>query len=115
MKASAASVNRVGSGKVICALSGGVDSSVVAVLIHRAIGDQLTCIFVDHGLMRKEEVKRTFNTFRLNLGMNIILVEAADRFLKKLKGVTDPEVKAKNHRRGIYPGLRRGSPQNRQG
>ena len=86
---------RVGKGKVICALSGGVDSSVVAVLIHRAIGDQLTCIFVDHGLMRKKEVETTFNTFRLNLGMNIILVEAEERFLKKLKDVTDPELKRK--------------------
>jgi GMP synthase (glutamine-hydrolysing) len=86
---------RVGNGKVICALSGGVDSSVVAVLIHRAIGDKLTCIFVDHGLMRKQEVETTFNTFRLNLGMNIILVEAEERFLRKLKGVTDPESKRK--------------------
>jgi GMP synthase (glutamine-hydrolysing) len=86
---------RVGDGKVICALSGGVDSSVVATLIHRAIGDQLTCIFVDHGLMRKEEVERTFNTFRLNLGMNIILSQSADRFLKRLKGITDPEAKRK--------------------
>jgi GMP synthase (glutamine-hydrolysing) len=86
---------RVGTGKVICALSGGVDSSVVAVLIHRAIGDQLTCIFVDHGMMRKEEVERTFSTFRLNLGMNIILSRSAERFLKRLKGITDPEAKRK--------------------
>jgi GMP synthase (glutamine-hydrolysing) len=86
---------QVGTGRVICALSGGVDSSVAATLIHRAVGDQLTCIFVDHGLMRKEEVERTFNTFRLNLGMDIRLVEAADRFLKKLKGVVDPEAKRK--------------------
>jgi len=67
----------------------------VATLIYRAIGEQLTCIFVDHGLMRKEEVERTFNTFRLNLGMNIILAESAERFLKKLKGVIDPEAKRK--------------------
>ncbi len=87
--------SRVGDGKVICALSGGVDSSVVATLIHRAIGEQLTCIFVDHGLMRKEEVERTFNIFRLNLGMNIILSESAERFLKRLKGVIDPEAKRK--------------------
>jgi GMP synthase (glutamine-hydrolysing) len=86
---------RVGTGKVICALSGGVDSSVVAVLIHRAIGDQLTCIFVDHGMMRKEEVERTFSTFRLNLGMNIILSRSAARFLKRLAGVIDPEAKRK--------------------
>jgi len=85
----------VGSGKVINALSGGVDSSVVASLIHRAIGDQLTCIFVNHGMLRREEVERTFNVFRLNLGMNIIYVDASERFLARLKGVTDPEQKRK--------------------
>lgn len=86
---------QVGNGEVINALSGGVDSSVVATLIHRAVGDQLTCIFVNHGLLRREEVERTFNVFRLNLGMNIIYVDASERFLKRLKGVTDPEVKRK--------------------
>jgi len=91
----AAIKKQVGKGKVISALSGGVDSSVVATLIHQAIGDQLTCIFVNHGLLRREEVERTFNTFRLNLGMNIIFVDASERFLKRLKRVTDPEVKRK--------------------
>ena len=86
---------QVGKGKVISALSGGVDSAVTATLIHRAIGDQLTCIFVNHGLLRREEVERTFNTFRLNFGMNIIYVDASERFLNCLKGVTDPEVKRK--------------------
>ncbi len=86
---------QVGKGKVISALSGGVDSSVVTTIIHRAIGNQLTCIFVNHGLLRREEVERTFNTFRLNLGMNIIYVDASERFLKRLKGVTDPEMKRK--------------------
>ncbi|HEY55094.1 MAG TPA: glutamine-hydrolyzing GMP synthase [Dehalococcoidia bacterium] len=86
---------QVGRGKVISALSGGVDSSVVATIIHRAIGDQLTCIFVNHGLLRREEVERTFNVFKLNMGMNIIYVDASQRFLKRLKGVTDPEVKRK--------------------
>jgi len=86
---------QVGKGKVISALSGGVDSSVVATLIHRAVGDQLTCIFVNHGLLRREEVERTFNVFRLNLGMNIIYVDASERFLQRLKGVTDPELKRK--------------------
>jgi len=86
---------QVGKGKVISALSGGVDSSVVATLIHRAIGDQLTCIFVNHGLLRREEVERTFNVFRLNLGMNIIYVDASERFLNRLKGITDPEMKRK--------------------
>ena len=86
---------QVGEGKVINALSGGVDSSVVAVLIHRAIGDQLTCIFVNNGLLRREEVERTLNVFRQNLGMNTICVDASDRFLESLKGVTDPETKRK--------------------
>jgi GMP synthase (glutamine-hydrolysing) len=86
---------QVGGGKVINALSGGVDSSVVATLIHRAIGDQLTCIFVNNGLLRREEVERTLKVFKSNLGMNIIYVDATDRFLKRLKGVTDPEEKRK--------------------
>jgi len=84
---------QVGKGKVISALSGGVDSAVTATLVHRAIGDQLTCIFVNHGLLRREEVERTFNTFRLNLGMNIVFVDASERFLRRLKGITDPEKK----------------------
>ncbi|HEY42085.1 MAG TPA: glutamine-hydrolyzing GMP synthase [Dehalococcoidia bacterium] len=84
---------QVGDGKIINALSGGVDSAVVATLIHRAVGDQLTCIFVNNGLLRREEVERTFNTFRLNLGMQINYVDATDRFLKRLEGVTDPERK----------------------
>ena len=86
---------QVGKGRVVSALSGGVDSSVVATLIHRAIGDQLTCIFVNHGLLRREEAERTLNVFRLNLGMNIIYVDASKRFLRCLKGVTDPEKKRK--------------------
>ena len=87
--------NRVGKGKVINALSGGVDSAVVATLIHKAVGDQLTCIFVDNGLLRREEVERTSKVFQENLGMNIILVDAADRFLYRLRGVIDPETKRK--------------------
>jgi GMP synthase (glutamine-hydrolysing) len=83
----------VGEGKVISALSGGVDSAVVATLIHRAIGDQLTCIYVNNGLLRREEVERTFKVFRDNLGMRIIYVDASERFLDRLKGVVDPEVK----------------------
>ncbi|MFH1650635.1 MAG: glutamine-hydrolyzing GMP synthase [Chloroflexota bacterium] len=86
---------QVEGGKVITALSGGVDSAVAATLIHRAIGDQLTCIFVNNGLLRKEEVERTFNIFRLNMGMNIIYVDATDRFLDRLKGIIDPEQKRK--------------------
>jgi GMP synthase (glutamine-hydrolysing) len=87
--------DQVKDGKVICGLSGGVDSSVAATLIHRAIGDQLTCIFVDHGLMRKEEVERTFQVFHQNLGMHIILSRSEGRFLTRLKGVLDPELKRK--------------------
>ncbi|HEY77624.1 MAG TPA: glutamine-hydrolyzing GMP synthase [Dehalococcoidia bacterium] len=87
--------NQVGSGRVICALSGGVDSAVVATLVHRAVGDQLTCIFVNNGLLRRDEAQRTLNTFRLNLGMNINYVDATERFLDRLRGITDPEVKRK--------------------
>ncbi len=86
---------QVDTGRVISALSGGVDSAVVATLIHRAVGDQLTCIFVNNGLLRREEVERTFNIFRLNLGMNIIYVDASERFINRLKRVTDPEKKRK--------------------
>ncbi len=85
----------VGSGKVINALSGGVDSSVVASLIHRAIGDQLTCIFVNNGLLRRDEAERTLKVFRQNMGMRINYVDASARFIERLKGVTDPEVKRK--------------------
>ena len=84
---------QVGGGRVICALSGGVDSSVVATLIHRAIGDQLTCIFVNTGLLRREEVERTLNTFQKNMKVNLVYVDASERFLTRLKGVIDPEEK----------------------
>ena len=87
--------DQVGEGKVINALSGGVDSAVVATIIHRAIGNQLTCIFVNNGLLRREEVERTFNVFRLNLGMNITYADAGERFLNRLAGVIDPETKRK--------------------
>lgn len=92
----AAIKEQVGGGKVISALSGGVDSAVVASLIHKAIGNQLTCIYVNNGLLRREEVERTFTAFRLNLGMNINFVEATERFLDRLKGITDPEQKRKS-------------------
>ncbi|WP_432361117.1 glutamine-hydrolyzing GMP synthase [Sporosarcina sp. UB5] len=87
--------SQVGDRKVLCALSGGVDSSVVAALIHRAIGDKLTCIFVDHGLLRKGEVESVVDTFSNQFHMNFIKVDARKRFLDKLKGVTDPEEKRK--------------------
>jgi GMP synthase (glutamine-hydrolysing) len=84
---------RVGTGHVICALSGGVDSAVAATLVHRAIGDQLTCIYVDHGLMRKRESELLRVTFERDLGMQLVMVDARDRFLARLAGVEDPEEK----------------------
>jgi GMP synthase (glutamine-hydrolysing) len=85
----------VGSEKIVCALSGGVDSSVAAALVHRAVGDQLTCVFVDHGLLRAGEAEQVEETFRRHLKIDLIHVKAADRFLEKLAGVTDPERKRK--------------------
>ncbi|HEX4437917.1 MAG TPA: glutamine-hydrolyzing GMP synthase [Solirubrobacteraceae bacterium] len=86
---------QVGSGNVICGLSGGVDSSVAALLVHRAIGDQLTCVFVDHGLMRKDEGEQVIKTFRDTFKVPLVAVDAERRFLEKLKGVTEPEAKRK--------------------
>jgi len=80
-------------GKVICGLSGGVDSSVAAALVHQAVGDRLTCIYVDHGLMRKRESELLRETFEANLGMNLVMVDARERFLARLAGVEDPEEK----------------------
>ncbi len=84
---------RVGSARVICGLSGGVDSAVAAALVHRAIGDQLTCIFVDTGLLRMHERDQVERTFRANLGIDLVTVRAEDRFLGALAGVDDPEKK----------------------
>ncbi|HLE79979.1 MAG TPA: glutamine-hydrolyzing GMP synthase, partial [Dehalococcoidia bacterium] len=86
---------QVGSGRVICALSGGVDSAVAATLVHRAVGDQLTCIFVNNGLLRKEEAERTLNVFQRHLKMNVVYVDASERFLGRLAEVIDPEAKRK--------------------
>jgi GMP synthase (glutamine-hydrolysing) len=85
--------SRVGSGRVLCALSGGVDSTVVATLVHRAVGDQLTCIFVNNGLLRKGEFERNLETFSRHLKMQVVGVDAADSFLGRLAGVEDPEEK----------------------
>ncbi|MGQ9469729.1 MAG: glutamine-hydrolyzing GMP synthase [Nitrososphaerales archaeon] len=85
--------DKVGNEKVLCALSGGVDSSTVATLIYRAIGENLTCIFVDHGLLRKNEAQQIIKTFRDNYKMKLIYVDASSKFLSRLKGVIDPEEK----------------------
>ncbi len=84
---------QVGDGSVICGLSGGVDSAVAALLVHRAIGDRLTCIFVDTGCMRQGEAEQVVETFRANLGIPLVAVDASERFLARLAGVTDPEQK----------------------
>ncbi|MGI8806165.1 MAG: glutamine-hydrolyzing GMP synthase [Thermoleophilaceae bacterium] len=86
---------QVGDGHAICGLSGGVDSSVAALLVHRAIGDRLTCVFVDHGLMRKDEGAQVVATFADHFKVRLVAVDAEQRFLSRLRGVTDPEVKRK--------------------
>ncbi len=86
---------QVGTGHAICGLSGGVDSSVAAVLVAKAIGDRLTCIFVNNGVLRKEEFAKVQKTMREQLGLNVVAVDASERFLAKLAGVTDPETKRK--------------------
>jgi len=86
---------QVGDKKVLCGLSGGVDSSVAAVLVHRAVGDQLTCVFVDHGFMRKDEAKQVVHTFRDEFHINLVHVDAMERFMKRVAGVTEPESKRK--------------------
>jgi GMP synthase (glutamine-hydrolysing) len=86
---------QVGTGRVVCGLSGGIDSCAVAALVNRAIGDQLTCIFVNHGLLRKEEAERVQNNFAKAFNINLVYVDAQERFLNRLKGVTDPERKRK--------------------
>lgn len=87
--------DQVGNQPVICGLSGGVDSSVAAALVHQAVGDRLTCIFVDHGLLRKGEAEQVAATFGTHMRMNLVHVDASDRFLTKLAGVEDPEQKRK--------------------
>ena len=88
--------DKVGSAKVVCGLSGGVDSSVAAVLIHKAIGDNLYCLFIDNGFLRSGEKDKVENTFRDNFSIHLDVIDAADKFLEKLKGITDPEQKRKS-------------------
>jgi GMP synthase (glutamine-hydrolysing) len=86
---------QVGDGAVICGLSGGVDSSVAALLVHRAVGDQLTCVFVDHGLMRKNEGEQVIHAFRDTFKVPLVAVDSEERFLRRLRGVSEPEIKRK--------------------
>ena len=88
--------DKVGNAKVVCGLSGGVDSSVAAVLIHKAIGDNLYCLFIDNGLLRSGEKDKVENTFHDNFSIHLDVIDAADKFLEKLKGITDPEQKRKS-------------------
>src|SRR6478672_3440804 len=86
---------QVGADQVLLGLSGGVDSSVAAALIHRAIGDRLTCVFVDHGLLRQSEAEQVMDTFARNLGVRVVHVDASEQFMAALAGVADPEAKRK--------------------
>lgn len=86
---------KVGDKKVLCAMSGGVDSAVAATLVYKAVGKNLTCVYVDHGFMRKNESEEVKKVFVDGLGMNLVMVDASERFLSKLEGVSDPETKRK--------------------
>ena len=103
----------IGDGRVLCALSGGVDSSVVAVLLHRAVGNQSTSIFVDNGVLRKGEARKVQELFGRHIALNLKAVDAADIFLEKLAGVVDPEKKRKIIGNEFIFLLRKRSPENR--
>lgn len=97
---------QVGDAQVICALSGGVDSSVAAALVHKAVGDQLTCFFIDHGLLRAGEREQVENDYARGMGIRVITCDESERFLSALAGVTEPEAKRKIIGREFIPFLR---------
>ena len=99
---------QVGGDRVLCALSGGVDSAVAAALVHKAVGDQLTCVFVDTGLMRAGEADQVEDTFRRQFKVDLVHVKAADRFFAALAGRDRPRAQAQDHRRAVHPHLRGG-------
>ena len=99
---------RVGRERVLCGLSGGVDSAVAALLVHKAVGDQLTCVFVDHGFLRKDEAAQVVETFGGHFGVPLVHVQAQERFLATLAGVTEPEEKRKRIGERVHPRLRGG-------
>ena len=105
----------VGRGKVICGLSGGVDSAVAAVLIHEAIGDQLTCIFVDHGLMRQNEAEEVVSLFRGHYNIPLVHVDASEAFLSALEGVSRPGGEAQDDRPALRRDVRGGGDEDRGG
>lgn len=106
--------DQVGEGRVICGLSGGVDSSVAAVLIHEAIGDQLTCVFVDTGLLRKDEATQVVTMFRDHYNIPLVHVDAGDLFLGELAKGLGPGDQAQNHRQAVHRRLRQRSGQDRR-
>ena len=105
---------QVGDGRAICGLSGGVDSSVAALLVHRAIGDRLTCVFVDHGLMRKNEGEQVIAAFRDHFKVPLVAVDAAERFLARLRGRQRPRAQAQADRRRVHPRVRGGGGEARR-
>ena len=105
---------QVGDGRAICGLSGGVDSSVAALLVHRAIGDRLTCVFVDHGLMRKNEGEQVIAAFRDHFKVPLVAVDAEERFLARLRGRHRPRGEAQADRRRVHPRVRGGGGEARR-